>query len=982
VRPLTLDVQGFTAFRELQSVDFSELDLFVITGPTGAGKTSLLDAIVFSLYGQVPRLGSSRGTNNLVSLGQTRASVLLEFSLGPNRYRVARRLPRTGAQTAKFERFDGSDWKDESERSGVKEINARIQGLLGLDFEAFTKAVMLPQNEFHKFLKGDVAERRAVLTALLGVEYFKRMSQIAGERRRDLTSRTEATEGVIANQYADATAEGVTQAERASANADAHAQQLASVLAEATRHADVAAEQRTLADGLGQQQGEFASVAADLRCRVTTYQQAEIDGAVARKALESADSEVRAHQDSVASADAARTVVEATVGSHEQIAALESAQRRWSAFAADEIGAINSRNGEMAVVEGMRSTLQGATESADVAADELEAATAVLAAQQSVVEGGRPQVDSLTNARRLAAKCRDDVEAAREQAAIAAGVLPGLRRTSEEHSRALETAYTRRRESERANAVAALIAGLGAGDPCPVCQEPLGDHVHMTDDVEQRLANAESALELARMAAEQSRRALTAAEARDVSERAQVEREERRLAEALGEFADYERLDAAATEAQAAHDEATALLRQHQTEVAKAQVAERSARATLMEVTRRLTESEGNLNTAETLLERIRRDRKQTEEILEAAFGRPVPVDVADRVSLRREQLNTVTQAHEAAQNVLTAKLAVRENARRQMDVAQDELGKVVVELERRRTQAEGARKVALRANVTVDIPELPDPDKGPGAFAVSLATTCEQAGRILAEVINKARGTAGEFDRKVVELAVEAGILVSDAAAGIEGLKAAEAEARDAAVRARSAVEAIQARARQRQDLEDAIAENRKQAAVYGNLATELRADHFGEYIVQETMDMLAGTASTELRRISEDRYSLVAADAEFAVIDHANADEQRSVKTLSGGETFLASLALALALSRHVGELAAEGLGARLEAVFIDEGFGTLDPETLDDVIDALERLQADDLMVGVISHVPALAQRIGVGLEVSKGDGGSTISAKLPV
>jgi len=118
----------------------------------------------------------------------------------------------------------------------------------------------------------------------------------------------------------------------------------------------------------------------------------------------------------------------------------------------------------------------------------------------------------------------------------------------------------------------------------------------------------------------------------------------------------------------------------------------------------------------------------------------------------------------------------------------------------------------------------------------------------------------------------------------------------------------------------------------------------------------------------------------SDFHVVDHHNADERRSVKTLSGGETFLASLALALALSRHVGDLAREGLGARLEAVFIDEGFGALDPETLEEVIDALERLRAEELLVGVISHVPVLAERIRSGLEVRTDQGHSTITPTI--
>jgi exonuclease SbcC len=180
-----------------------------------------------------------------------------------------------------------------------------------------------------------------------------------------------------------------------------------------------------------------------------------------------------------------------------------------------------------------------------------------------------------------------------------------------------------------------------------------------------------------------------------------------------------------------------------------------------------------------------------------------------------------------------------------------------------------------------------------------------------------------------------------------------------------------------QRKDLEKGIAEDAKRIAVLDVLAAELRADRFIDFVIAETLTLLATRASDELKRISDGRYSLVAESGEFDVIDHVNADERRSVKTLSGGETFMASLALALALSKHVSELAGEGLGARLEAVFIDEGFGSLDPETIEEVIDSLERLREEDLLVGVITHLPALAERIRSGLEVSKNGGRSIIT-----
>ena len=121
----------------------------------------------------------------------------------------------------------------------------------------------------------------------------------------------------------------------------------------------------------------------------------------------------------------------------------------------------------------------------------------------------------------------------------------------------------------------------------------------------------------------------------------------------------------------------------------------------------------------------------------------------------------------------------------------------------------------------------------------------------------------------------------------------------------------------------------------------------------------------------------SMVSVDAkeQFEVVDHANADERRLARTLSGGETFLASLALALALAERVSELAGGGR-AGLDAIFLDEGFGTLDPEALDVVASAIEELGASGRMVGIVSHVQELAERVPVRFEVRRGPDTSTV------
>jgi exonuclease SbcC len=126
-------------------------------------------------------------------------------------------------------------------------------------------------------------------------------------------------------------------------------------------------------------------------------------------------------------------------------------------------------------------------------------------------------------------------------------------------------------------------------------------------------------------------------------------------------------------------------------------------------------------------------------------------------------------------------------------------------------------------------------------------------------------------------------------------------------------------------------------------------------------------------LRELSGGQYSLTLdpKTSNFMVIDHRNADEQRSARTLSGGETFLASLALALALA----EMTARG-AAPLDAIFLDEGFGTLDADTLDTVAAAIEELGARGRMVGLVSHVQELADRVPVRFEVRKGPQTSTV------
>jgi exonuclease SbcC len=215
-------------------------------------------------------------------------------------------------------------------------------------------------------------------------------------------------------------------------------------------------------------------------------------------------------------------------------------------------------------------------------------------------------------------------------------------------------------------------------------------------------------------------------------------------------------------------------------------------------------------------------------------------------------------------------------------------------------------------------------------------------------------------------------------AIAGVEARDRAPAEAVAAAHgRAEAEHQRIVEAIEEAEGVETELARLRQVEQVAHSLAVHLRADRFEKWLLDEALDELTDGATTMLHELSNGAYSLVLDDRtrDFAVVDHRNADEVRPVRTLSGGETFLASLALALALSERVAELAAAG-AVKLEALFLDEGFGTLDADTLDVVASAIENLAASGRMVGLVTHVRDLAERVPARFEVAKDAVTSTV------
>ncbi len=197
-----------------------------------------------------------------------------------------------------------------------------------------------------------------------------------------------------------------------------------------------------------------------------------------------------------------------------------------------------------------------------------------------------------------------------------------------------------------------------------------------------------------------------------------------------------------------------------------------------------------------------------------------------------------------------------------------------------------------------------------------------------------------------------------------------------EASLTAAGRVDRIEERVRRLAEAAETAADRRKRADVAGALSRHLAANGFQSWILEEAFHGLVASANVMLGQLSQGAYSLHVDRRDFVVVDHRNADETRSVRTLSGGETFLVSLSLALALAEQLSMVGGSG-GARLESIFLDEGFGTLDAETLETVSAVIQELGATGRTVGIITHVTDLAEQVPVRFEVRKLPGGSVVN-----
>ncbi|MBW8486785.1 AAA family ATPase [Actinomadura parmotrematis] len=985
-----LEITAFGPFAGSAAIDFealSDAGLFLVRGRTGAGKTSVLDAVCFAFYGRVP--GARRHSDNLRSdhaAAGAAPQVVLETTVRGRRLRITRspawqrpKLRGTGTtlQQAKVlvEEHERGSWKMLATR--LDEAGDFLTGLLGMSDAQFCQVAMLPQGQFADFLRAKADARREVLSRLFATQVFADMEKWLVERRR--ATRADAD---LLGAAAVATGRLVGEVARTGPPGEDDPALLPAFAAElAAAHDDVRAVTADLLAGTAAALDTARTALADGRA-VADLRRRHADALdVQRKLNERAEERalIDGRLEAAARADRVVPLVRA-LRDREQRAAQAA---RWAAEtraataglvppdAPEDVLAKAEQTGraEIAVLEGHRATVARLRDLAAARADahreldrlgpERDRLAAALEALPADIGDRRASLETA----RLAAAGREGAAArvadARRlrDAALRRDRLDGLLGDAEDaHRAAVDAAQAARdrvqelRQARLEGMAAVLAADLAPGAPCLVCGS--AEHPAPATGLglvpgEDDEARAEQAYQDAQAA--RDRASARAAELRAEHDAARTEAGE----EPAGHYADAL---AAAEDAERDLAGAAADAERHAAALHALELEEKRHRDRHDRVQQDLVRLRSDDAARADEEERLRAD-------LAAALG--------DDATLE-ERIARVTGEADA--------LARAADALRGEAAAAEELAAA-------RAAAEGAA-----AEQAFRTPEE----------AVEAALDDEEQ----APLRDKVRW----FDEQKVRAAAVLGDRdVRAAAAGpapdLDALHAAHAAAEDAHAAATGAADRAHRRSARLGELRARLAgeirawrpaaDRHAVAKRMADLATggpgvNRHAMSLSAYVLAARLEQVVAAANARLDRMSGGRYVL------DHTIDKAAGDHGRKATgglglrvldswtgrfrdpvTLSGGESFITSLALALGLADVV---TAEAGGTEIGTLFVDEGFGTLDEDTLDEVMDVLDGLRDGGRAVGIVSHVAELRARIPAQLHVTKGRAGSTVRVEV--
>ncbi|WP_405373900.1 MULTISPECIES: AAA family ATPase [unclassified Microbacterium] len=983
-----LELTGFGPFRERQAIDFDAFDadgLFLITGRTGAGKSSILDGVSFALYGSVPRYeGGDRRLRSDHSFVTDPTEVRLEFTVGGTRWRVTRApdyerpAKRGGGMTlepARAELEENVDGAWIGRAAKQREVGQLLDEVLGLTAVQFQQVILLAQNKFSRFLLASGAERQQLLRTLFGTRRFEQYKDDLEQRRRDAQKRLDeggaqvrtlldiaerdiASHALSGDDEADAVHDLTARREavaRALSRADYRVDVRSNERISAEAAAEAAARRRQeLADrmqrlaALEAARGELARREADVpaadaqRSRLERARAAE----TLRGSIEAADRAAARHADALLAADHATAdwiaagdpadadlvaVVEVLTGTIARAEAAQDAERELTALDA----AADARAREIATVaaayEEIETRLGALPARREEAASDLATARAE-ASQVDARSATRSTLRAALDAARAAERLLPERDAAEERYLAANAAAVG----------ATEQVATLLRQ-RLAGRAGELAAALAPGDPCPVCgstEHPAPAPVTSDPVSDDDLAAAETARDRATEGERQA--AITAAAAREAHAVAVTASGGREAASLSVDLAAADAAHADAVAARARVDALTEML----TDLAALEEAARTEAAALSDRLAALREEQAGADATRADIRRSLADLRGDHPSL------------ADRIEAERSRRSRATA-------VIDARRVTAERDRVRVDAVTDRDARIAA------SEFDDAADV-----VAALLPDAARAELDAAVSAHAAALTAAKARALELELdtvdVQVADGEQDDAERAIADT----GAARSAAIAAVTEAASAAAGLRDLLDRIDAAAAAVSGRA------EEAAITTRLADTVAGRAPNTMKMD-LETFVLAAELEEIVGAANLRLSEMSAGRYTLQHSDARQArgaasglaiEVRDAYTGRSRSPHSLSGGETFLASLALALGLAEVVTSRAG---GIRLDTLFIDEGFGSLDPETLELAMRTLDELRAGGRVVGVISHVEAMKEQIPAQLVVeATGEGPSIV------
>ena len=999
-----LAVEGFGPFREKQEVDFdgfADDGIFLIAGRTGAGKSSILDAVCFGLYGGVPRYdsGEKRLRSDHSELDDP-TSVTVEFSTVAGRYRVTRspgyeRPAKRGggmttqAPSATLDEWTEAGWVGKAAR--VVDVANELAEILQLTQEQFLQVILLAQNRFADFLLADSRERQKLLRRLFGTERFEDIQARFDERRRAahdalsgrlarIDARLDEGERVMidAELAGDApAAENATTAERLDA------------LERGVARADYRVERLT-AERDDSERRLTAADAALATAREQRHAQTERDRArAALAALEAQEAEIA---DVVQRRDRARAA--------ETLRSVIAATEKTDAAAVDAAAACDRALGAFtALVAGAPGLASWITEPL-VASPELETRLRGWAAEQTQASGAWQRAADLEQHTAE----RDDELAAAQQAVAAASALA----TEIERDRAALPdeieALTARRDADRQVAVRA--------DDLVRAVDTARDNEEGADEVASlgaRLAGAEGTLTELTEAHESAQRVLARLRRRRLDgfagelATALVPGEACAVCGSLEHPAPAEHAGPVSADDVDAAEAARDLAAQQEKTAsdARARLQADLAAATVRAGGLSTEQAAAALATAESTLAAARAASVRADEgdtALVALHSRLAQLDDR-RDEATRQQAATREQRARVEQSVAAAALLVAE-ARGDHPTVAARLRQIADRIEAATAAADAIDEHLTRRDAAADAHTARDAALAESSFTAvddvvaALLTAAQIAAlddRATTHAVQRGKERAILLDLELRTLPEEP-IDLAPAADAATLARTGWHAAVDVASRAESVRDSLRA------TVQGAAAEHRASAddaAAYDTvrgLADALAGRSGNTYkmnletfVLAAELEEIVDAANLRLGDMSGGRYQLRHSDALGArgvasglgiVVFDAFTGQTRPARSLSGGETFLSSLALALGLAEVV---TARAGGIRLDTLFIDEGFGSLDGDTLEIAMRTLDELRQGGRTVGIISHVEAMQEQIPAQLTVrTRPDGPSVIES----